>query len=192
MHRYLFASAHHSVRWFIPSLLVWTKIHFSFGFGLSSSQSFHCFAKQLRIAKLRTPPLFLAVDVLVVVPRTEIYCDLMFADHKVLREESESRNNHRYAVVLQDLATQWLQSYTCKTKTSQETQKSLMKFQEPTTKRKVIYTDNSQEFRKLLKSGLDKEWWACSVKCYCYLRNIQEFVCYVYTMRGGSGNHFTD
>ena len=40
----------------------------------------------------------------------------------------ESRNNHRYAVVVQDLATQWLQSYPCKTKTSQETQKNLRKF----------------------------------------------------------------
>ena len=30
-----------------------------------------------------------------------------------------TRNNHRYAVVVQDLATQWLQSYPWKTKTSQ-------------------------------------------------------------------------
>ena len=37
-------------------------------------------------------------------------------DHKILNEEGESRNNHRYAVVLQDLATQWIQSYPCKTK----------------------------------------------------------------------------
>ena len=39
----------------------------------------------------------------------------------------ESRNNHRYAVVVQDLATQWIQAYPCKTKTSQETQRSLQK-----------------------------------------------------------------
>ena len=31
--------------------------------------------------------------------------DLISADHKVRSEESESRNNHRYAVVAQDLAT---------------------------------------------------------------------------------------
>ena len=37
-------------------------------------------------------------------------------------------NNHRYAVVVHDLATQWLQFYPCKKKTSQENQKSLMKF----------------------------------------------------------------
>ena len=66
----------------------------------------------------------------------------------MLSEGSESRNNHRCAVVVQDLATQWLQSYPCKTKTSQETQKSLMKFLEPRRKPKVIYTDNSLEFGK--------------------------------------------
>ena len=50
--------------------------------------------------------------------------DLITADHKVLSEECEYRNNHRYAVIVQDLATQWIQSYPCKTKTSQETEKS--------------------------------------------------------------------
>ena len=120
-------------------------------------------------------------------------------------------NNHRLAVVVQDLATQWLQSFPCKTKTSQETQKSLMKFLEPTRKPKVIYTDNPIEFGKsceelswnhctttphrsetngiaetavrrvkevtsavLLQSCLDNEWWADSMECYCYLRNIQD------------------
>ena len=56
------------------------------------------------------------------VPRAENFGDLMTADHKVLSEGCESRNNHRYAVVVQDLATQWIQLYPCRTKTSQETQ----------------------------------------------------------------------
>ena len=111
------------------------------------------------------------------------------------------------------LATQWIQSYPGKTKTSQETQKSLMKFLDPTRKPKVIYTDNSMEFGKsceelswnhctstphrsetngiaeravrrvkegtsavLLQSSLDNEWWADSMECYCYLRNIQDLL----------------
>ena len=61
------------------------------------------------------------------VPRAENFGDLITADHKVLSDNCESRNNHRYAVVVQDLATQWIQSYPCKTKTSQETQWSLQK-----------------------------------------------------------------
>ena len=135
------------------------------------------------------------------------------ADHKVLGDNCESRNNHRYAVVVQDLATQRIQSYPCKTKTSQETQKSLMKYLEPTRKPKVSYTDNSLEFGKsceelswhhststphrsetngiaeravrrlkeatsavLLQSGLDEKWWAESMECNCYLRNIQDLL----------------
>ena len=57
--------------------------------------------------------------------------DFVTADHKVLSENCESRNNHRYAVVVQDLDTQWIQAYPCKTKTSQETQRSLQQFLEP-------------------------------------------------------------
>ena len=55
------------------------------------------------------------------VPRAEHSGDVITADHKILSEESESRNNHRYAVVVQDLATQWIQSYPCKAKSSRET-----------------------------------------------------------------------
>ena len=50
------------------------------------------------------------------VPRAENSGDLITADHKVLSENSESRNNHRYAIVVQDLATQWIQSYRVKQK----------------------------------------------------------------------------
>ena len=145
------------------------------------------------------------------VPRAEKFVDLITADHKVLSDNCESRNNHRYAVVVQDLATQWIQSYPCKNKTSQETQRSLQQFLEPTRKPKVIYTDNSLEFGKacedlsrnhctstphrsetngiaesavrrvkegtsavLLQSGLNESWWADSMECYTYLRNVTD------------------
>ena len=93
------------------------------------------------------------------VPRAEKFGDLMTADHKVLSEGCESGNNHRYAVVVQDLATQWIQSYPCKTKTSQETQRSLQKFLEPNRKPKVIYTNNSLEFGKACE---DLFWNHCT------------------------------
>ena len=78
--------------------------------------------------------------------RAEKFGDLITADHKVLNEESDSRNNHRHAVVVQDLATQWIQSYQGKTKTSRETEKSVGKFLEPSQKPGVTYTHNSLEF----------------------------------------------
>ena len=147
------------------------------------------------------------------VPRADNFGDLITADHKVLSDKCESRNNHRYAVVVQDLASQWIQAYPCKTKTSQETQISLQKFLEPERKPKVIYTDISLEFGKacedlswnhctstphrsetngiaeravrrvkegtsvvLLQSGLNESWWADSMECYTYLRNVTDLL----------------
>ena len=93
------------------------------------------------------------------VPRAENFGDLITADHKVLSEGCESRNNHRYAVVVHDLATQRIQAYPCKTKNSQETQRSLQKFLEPNRKPKVIYTDKSLEFGKACE---DLSWNHCT------------------------------
>ena len=146
------------------------------------------------------------------VPRAEKFGDLITADHKVL-SECESRNNHGYAVVVQDLATQWIQAYPCKTKTSQETQRSLQKFLEPERNPEVIYTDKSLGFGTacedlswnhctstphrsetngiaeravrrvkegtsavLLQSGLNESWWADSMECYTYLRNVTDLL----------------
>ena len=61
------------------------------------------------------------------VRRTEKFGDVITADHKVSDEDGESRNNHRYAVVVQDMAARWIQSYPCESKTSQETERSLQK-----------------------------------------------------------------
>ena len=147
------------------------------------------------------------------VPRAVHFGDLITADHKVLSDNCESRNNHRYAVVVQDLATQWIQAYPCKNKTSQETQRSLQKFLEPHRNPKVMYTDNSMGFGKacedlswnhctstphrsetngsakravrrvkegtsavLLQSGLNESWWADSMECYTYHRNVTDLL----------------
>ena len=117
------------------------------------------------------------------------------------------------AVVVQDLATQWIQAYPWENKTSQETQRSLQKFLEPERRPKVIYTDNSLEFGEacedfswnyctstphrsetngiaewavrrvkegtsavLLQSGLNESWWADSMECYTYLRNVTDLL----------------
>ena len=41
------------------------------------------------------------------IPGSEKYGDLTTAEHKIFNEGRESRNNHRYAIVVQVLATQW-------------------------------------------------------------------------------------
>ena len=100
------------------------------------------------------------------VPQAEKFGDLITADHKVLNEDGESRDNHRYAVVVQDLATQWIQIYPCKTMTSQETEKSLSKFLEPSHRPKVIWTQVTIEHMQLAPeqqySGDDRTHAACT------------------------------
>ena len=147
------------------------------------------------------------------VPRAANFGDLITADHKILSKNCESRNNHRYAVVVQDLATQWIQSYPCKQKLDRKPMRSLQKFLEPDRKPKVIYTDNFLEFGNacedlswnhctstphrsetngiaeravrrvkegtsavLLQSGLNESWWADSMECYTYLRNVTDLL----------------
>ena len=53
--------------------------------------------------------------------------DLSPTGSQVLSEVCESRNNHRYAVVVQDLATQWIQLYPSKTITLLRKHKGLCK-----------------------------------------------------------------
>ena len=55
-------------------------------------------------------------------PRAEKFGDMITADHKVLNKKRESGDNHQYAVVVQDLATQRIQSRPCKTVSAQETE----------------------------------------------------------------------
>ena len=92
-------------------------------------------------------------------PRAEKLGDLITADYKVLNEGGESRDNHWYAVVIQDLATQWIQSNPCNTKTSQESENRLLKFLESSQAPKVEKTDISMEFGK---SWEDLSWNHCT------------------------------
>ena len=78
--------------------------------------------------------------------RAEKFGDLITADHKVLNEESESRNNHRYAVVVQDLATQWIQFIGAKQRLYRR-RKRVYENSSNRCKKKtiVIYADRSSE-----------------------------------------------
>ena len=91
------------------------------------------------------------------VPRAANFGDLITADHKVLSDKCESRNNHRYAVVVQDLTTQWIQAYPCEKKKKQNFTRNPEKLSK--VKPKVIYTDNSLEFGKACE---DLSWNHCT------------------------------
>ena len=92
------------------------------------------------------------------VPRAETFGDLITADHKVLSENCESRNNHRRGAGLGHPMDPVV-SVQKQTLTSQETQRRLQKFLEPNRKPKVIYTDNSLEFGEACE---DLSWNHCT------------------------------
>ena len=91
--------------------------------------------------------------------------------HKVFAEEGESRDNHRYAVVVQDLATQWIQTSPCKTKSSLDTEKSLSKLLEPSHRPKVVYPDNSLNI-----SSIRDKWRRPSTRVFVCCRSDGVFV----------------
>ena len=126
------------------------------------------------------------------VPRAENFGDLITGDHKVLSESCESRNNHRYAID------------PCKTNTSQKTQRrkpkviytdnslEFGKACEDLSCNHCTSTPHRSEtngiaeraVRKvkegtsavLLQSGLEENWWADSMECYTYLRNVTDLL----------------
>ena len=59
--------------------------------------------------------------------RAENFGDLITADHKVLSESCESRNNHRHAIVVQDLSIQWIQVISVQNKNFSGNTKELAK-----------------------------------------------------------------
>ena len=86
---------------------------------------------------------------------------LITADHKVLSDNCESRNNHRHAVVVQDLATQWIQAYPCKKQNSHKKPSAACKssWSPRGNQKSFIYTDNSLEFGKACE---DLSWNHCT------------------------------
>ena len=88
-------------------------------------------------------------------PGAEKFGDLITADHKVLNEDGESRNNHRYAVVVQDLATQWIQSYLCEDKNFSEDGKEFAKVSRAVAKTKSYLYG---QFIGIWKSCEDQSW----------------------------------
>ena len=75
------------------------------------------------------------------VRRVEKFVDLMTEDHKVPNAGGESRNNHRYAVVVQDLPLNGFNLVRVK-------QKCLRMFLGPSVKPKIFCSDNSLQFGK--------------------------------------------
>ena len=76
---------------------------------------------------------------------------MITADHKARNEEQESRLHYRVAVVVQELATHWVQRVTCKTNSAQQTQRNLRKFIRPEENPRSINTVTLEFFDESLR-----------------------------------------
>ena len=124
--------------------------------------------------------------------------------------EGESRNNHRYAVLVPDLATQRIQSYPKHKKllgrrkrvdesfsSRQKSRKSFTLTNVANPGEDLSWNHRTSTLRRsetkgmaeraerrikegtsavLLQSGLDEKWWADSMECDCFLRNVQDLL----------------
>ena len=176
---------------------------------IGQAQHFYAFPERPKVRSLQEDQIYKG-------PSQKTHWQIKYLEQKILGDlitawssqwgMCESRHNHRYAVVMQDLASQWLQSYPCKTESSEETEKSLQKFLEPTAKPRGTFAYNSLAFDKsleelswnhcasngiagravprmkertcavLCRSTFDEKWWANSMECYCCVRNVQDYL----------------
>ena len=91
--------------------------------------------------------------------RAEKFGGLITADHKVLSDNCESRNNHRYAVVVQDLATHGSRHIRAKPKLHRKPRETCKSSWSQIGSPTPIYTDNYLEFGKACE---DLSWNHCT------------------------------
>ena len=115
--------------------------------------------------------------------RAENFGDLITADHKVLSEGCESRNNHRHAVACKTKNFSGNREELTKVLGTDEETKSHLHWQFPRIWQSLwrLSTNGIAEraVRRikegtsavLLQSGLEDKWW---MECCCYQRNIQD------------------
>ena len=88
-------------------------------------------------------------------PRATHFGNMLTSDHKVLLENQASRHGDKYAIIIQDSFTKWLQAFPTKTKGHEEVIASFLRFMPPGMKPDHVYTDNSKEFIKAMQ---DLNW----------------------------------
>ena len=84
-------------------------------------------------------------------PEPVLFGDSLTADHAIINEDDMSRAQDRAALVVQDRATRWIQSYPARSKSAEQTGMALQRFMGPGNKPKYMYTDGSQEFENAAK-----------------------------------------
>ena len=83
-------------------------------------------------------------------PATQ-FGDRLTADHKSLADDQSARNGARYALIIQDEYTKWIQAYATKTRSHEEVVLAFSRFMPLNTKPRHVYVDNAPELLKALE-----------------------------------------
>ena len=79
------------------------------------------------------------------------FADLLTADHEVIAErnpDNKSRHDDKYAIIIQDWKTTWIDPFPSQAKTADDTLLNFKKFLRPGVIPKAIYSDSSKEVEK--------------------------------------------
>ena len=71
--------------------------------------------------------------------------DRLTADHKTLSEEQSARGGERYALIVQDEYSKWIQAYATHTRSHEDVVMAFSRFMPPNTKPAHVYVDNAPE-----------------------------------------------
>ena len=84
-------------------------------------------------------------------PKPENFADQVTADHMILGPEEKNKHGDTVALVIQDRASRWLQSYGQSAKAYDHNMDSFQKYFGPHVKPKSVYSDNAPELNKTFK-----------------------------------------
>ena len=88
-------------------------------------------------------------------PPAQKFGDRITADHKTLMEDQASRGGARYALIIQDEHTRWIQAYATKSRSYQEVVQAFRRFMPLDQMPKHVYLDNAPE---LIKAMEELQW----------------------------------
>ena len=94
-------------------------------------------------------------------PAPKEFGDMLTADHKVMAQDEISKAGDKYALIIVDRFTKWLQAFPCKTKSTPEAKSMFQRFMGPGNSAKYVYLDGAGEFEKALnelEASSDGKW----------------------------------
>ena len=110
-------------------------------------------------------------------PRAEKFGDLITADHKVLNEGYESRDNHRITMsFMRDVNHSMEFGEACEVLSWNHHTSTPHRSDTNFIAERAVRRVKEGTSAVLPQSGLDERWWSDSMECFCYLRNVQDLL----------------